>query len=85
MPIEKRSGEGIEDIAKYFQYYIDDLLSHPKVANHPAFPILASRAIEVQNFFGSPGITERQVTLPPAINSILTGPGAVSVVMQEIF
>ena len=84
VPIDKRSGQGIEDMAAYFKYYIDDLLSHPDVANHPAFPILASRAIEVQDFLGTPGITERQGTLPPAINSLLSGPGAVSFSVKEI-
>ena len=84
VPIDKRSGQGIEDMAAYFKYYIDDLLSHPDIANHPAFPILASRAIEVQDFLGIPRISERQVTLPPAINSLLTGPGAVSIPIQEI-
>ena len=71
-------------MAAFFKYYIDDLLSHPEVANHPAFPILASRAIEVKDFLSSPSISERQVTLPPAVSSLLSGPGAVSVSVKDI-
>ena len=71
-------------MAEYFKYYIDDLLNLPDVVNHPAFPILASRAIEFQDFLSNPGISERQLTLPLGVVSALSGPGAVSVPVLEI-